>query len=77
MEPNELCIMDSSGDTRITWFPDDEGEIKKAKKEFDRLKSQGWSFFRGGQLSGDKGEKIKEFDSSMSQIIAVPPLKGG
>ncbi len=73
---SELCIMNETGDTRITWFPDDEGEIKKAKKKFDELKSKGWSFFTVEAITG-KGKKVTSFDSSLSQIIAVPPIAGG
>ena len=72
-----LCKMDNTGDTRITWFPDDEKEIKTAKKEFDKLKREGWSFFSVGKLSGEKDTMIKSFDPLAAQIIAVPPMKGG
>jgi hypothetical protein len=68
--------MDTTGDTRITWFPDDEEEIKKAKKKFDELKDKGWSFFTVEAVTG-KGKKVESFDSSLSQIIAVPPIAGG
>jgi hypothetical protein len=70
-----LCKMDSSGDKRIAWFPDEPDEIKKAKEEFDDLKAKGWSFFTVG-LAGKK-EKITKFNADAAQIIAVPPLKGG
>lgn len=73
---SELCIMDTTGDTKITWFSDDDKEIKKAKEEFDKLKAQGWAFFAVGPLGG-KDKKITKFDSSASQIIAVPPIAGG
>ena len=67
--------MDTTGDTRISWFPDNEDEIKAAKKEFDELKGKGWSFFTGG-VTG-KGKKVTSFDSSLGQIVAIPPIAGG
>jgi len=71
-----MSILDSTGDTKTIWNPDNDVEVEMAKKQFEDFKQKGYLAFRVGD-KGSKDELMKKFDSEAGKIIFVPPMKGG
>ena len=65
------------GDTRLEWAPDKPKEIEAARAAFIKLKAEGYQAYRIDPKSGEKGEKIKEFDEKAQKIVMIPPFAGG
>lgn len=72
-----LAVMGQPGDTKIMWNPDNEDEVKAAKKTWDEL--VGKKRFIGFRVKrdGEPGERIAEFDASAAKLIIAPPMAGG
>lgn len=69
--------LDNSGDTRVTWDPDNEDEVSAARDTFNRLTKQGYKAFRATS-SGDKtGDLLREFDPQARRIVLFKRLVGG
>ena len=73
---NELAVMDTTGDTRTIWNPENQDEVDAAKLMFDHLVGKGFSAFRVDG-KGDAGEQIREFEPNAGRIILIPALAGG
>lgn len=71
-----IKIMGASGDDRIVWDPEDEGQIAKARKRFKELLLQGYKAWKM-DAKGQKGVPIKEFDESAGAILMAAGLQGG
>ena len=71
----ELRQMDRTGDTRIKWNRNNDGEVAAARAHFDALKNKGYIAYKADGET--KGEVIKEFDPSAREIIMAPPTRGG
>lgn len=71
-----LTILDSKGDTKLTWEPNDPDSVKEAKKRFDDLKKQGYSAF-AVETQEIQGRRIDKFDSDMGEVLMVPQRRGG
>lgn len=71
-----MHVLDDTGDTKIMWNPRDKDEVKNAKKNFARLVEQGFRAF-SVKKTGEKGERLTEFDPASEKIIFVPQLAGG
>jgi hypothetical protein len=78
-EQGMLCIMDSTGDTRIMWDPRNADEVDIAKAAFKKAKDKGMVAYAVDQTTGEKvdGEVIREFDPARGKIIMAPQLVGG
>jgi hypothetical protein len=86
---NIMEVLDATGHLTLTWNPNDETDVKRAKDEFDRLKAAGFSFFatigETGQKPvrklGDAGtltvERIEDFKPKRQRTVAVRPMQGG
>jgi hypothetical protein len=91
-ESASLTIEGGAGHTKLTWDPDKSDQVADAKKAFDTLKKQGFTFFTVGRgRSG--GERITKFDESLGKVrveagegkkrlggrkaVAVPKMAGG
>lgn len=72
----ELITIGRLGDLRISWNPDNDAEIKVVKETFEKKIKEGWAAFIESKY-GEKGERIKEFDSDVKRIVLVPPISGG
>jgi hypothetical protein len=81
-------ILDPVGHLTLTWNPDDDADVKRAKDEFNRLKAAGFSFFATiGESAtpvkrlGDTGtltvDRITEFKPKRRRTVAVRPMQGG
>ena len=71
-----LYAINHKGDTRISWDSDVEVEVKAARKQFDELTKKGYAAF-GLAKRGAKGDRIREFDPAMEEILLVPQMAGG
>lgn len=75
---NELRIMGTVGDKKITWDSDSPDQVAKAKATFDELKAKGHKLYKTETIAGKSvGEPLDEFDPNIERIIAVPPMQGG
>lgn len=72
-----LAVMNSKGDTKTIWDPNNADEVAAAKKTFDELKKKSFLAFKVTGKEGEKGEQIHEFDPKAGRIIMCPPLSGG
>lgn len=72
----ELRELGTQGDTRITWDPENEVEVKEVRKTFKRLKDKGYLAYSVKE-DGERKEVVHEFDPSAEKIILAPPMQGG
>lgn len=75
-----MGVIDGSGDTRITWDPEDEGSVKNAERTFKDLTKKGYmaySVHEKGKNVGEKNKRITEFDPDLDKIIFIAPMSGG
>lgn len=68
-------MMDSSGDKETTWNPDDPDEVAAAKAIFDAVKKRGYLVY--SQPAGASGVALGQFDASVENMVAVPPIVAG
>lgn len=64
-----MRVMSKAGDISVTWDPEDEESVKKAKAEYDRLKKDGYEFF---EAEKKKGKRVKRWSKGLGEIIAAP-----
>ena len=74
----EMKILSSEGDTKISWNPDKDKEVRIARDKFNEMIKKGFKAFR----VDDKGKKdgnriIHEFLPFAGTILLVPPIVGG
>lgn len=72
----EMSIMDSSGHQQLKWNTDQLDEMKVAQETFENLIKKGYSAF-GSRNRGEAKHFIREFDSTMEELVMVPPNVGG
>lgn len=65
----QLKIMGTRGDESITWDPNNEEEVEQAQQKFTELREAGYNIYAG--------ERVDEFDPTLGELIAVPPMAGG
>ena len=72
-----LCVLGSSGDTRIIWNKKNSDEVENAKRTFDEL--VGKKKFAAFSISklGRRSKKVTEFDPKIQKLILIPPMSGG
>jgi hypothetical protein len=90
---HQLEILDPTGHLILTWDPDDETSVTKAREEFDRLKGCGFAFFLGDEDNAPRVTALKEkalehsgelviktartFNPQAKRTVAVRPMRGG
>lgn len=72
----EMRILDESGDTKKIWDPDNEDEVKDAKRSFEDLIKKGFRAFLVDK-KGEKGGAMQEFDPNAGKMILIPRMQGG
>lgn len=72
---HELCILDTTGDTRVGWSPVMDAEVSEARATFDRMRAKGYLAFRPDETGN--GTMLAEFDATAERIIMTPPAVGG
>lgn len=73
---SELCIIDTTGDTKYIWDVDNEDEVDVARNMFNQLKEKNYVAYSVGR-NGKKDEIIRNFDETLGKIIMIPPVVGG
>jgi len=73
---SELCIIDTTGDTKYIWDVDNEDEVEVARNMFNQLKEKNYVAYSVGR-NGKKDEIINRFDPELGKIIMIPPVVGG
>ena len=71
-----LCLLNESGDTRVQWNRNNQGEVNAAKAEFNRLKAAGHLAYLVDS-SGRKREVVDTFDPTAERLVLIPPSVGG
>lgn len=71
----QLMVMDSSGDTKISFDAADveAKATQEARELFDRLTGQGAAVF----VVGGDGGKVTSFDELAAENVIVPRIVGG
>lgn len=75
-EPIVMQTMDSTGDTKYEFDPDNEAELEMARATFNRMKKKGFAAFKLRKWK-DRGERLDKFDPKVRRILFVPPMSGG
>src|SRR5260370_23551633 len=76
-------VMDITGHKTVTWNPDDAASVAEARREFNRLKREGYQAFRmdfdreNGVCVEEDGELITEFDPTAGKLLMSPHMRGG
>lgn len=73
----EMSILDSTGDTKVMWDPDNQDECEAAEAQFNSLKKKGYTAFEVGNKGKKSDEQIETFDPELGKMIMVPAMRGG
>jgi hypothetical protein len=71
-----MTILDSEGDTRISWSRRNPDEVEGARRHFNTLRGKNYLAFRTEGREG-RGTQLDEFDPAIENILMVPPSVGG
>lgn len=74
--PNEMAIMDRTGDTKVLWDTDNSDEVEAARAMFDKLKKKRYVAY-SVKSDGEQNKIIHSFDKTLGKLIMVPPVVGG
>lgn len=73
-----MAIMGRKGDTKVIWSKDNAEEVQAARNTFnDLVRGKGFAAYSVKAKTGEKHERIREFDPNAESIIIVPPMVGG
>ena len=72
----EFRQMDSTGDTKVEFDPENEAEVEAAKEQFESLLEKGMKAFLV-KKDGKTGRQVKIFNPKAERYIFVPEIGGG
>ena len=72
----EMRILNTEGDLKVIWDPNNEDEVQAAEEQFDSLKEKGYNAY-SVKKNGRKNVMIDEFDPEAGKIIMTPAIVGG
>jgi hypothetical protein len=72
----QLCILDSSGDTKLIWDEADADSVAASREMFDKLKAKGHIAYSVSE-EGKPAQIISAFDPKLGKIILKPLARGG
>ena len=72
---NEFKVLDPNGHTSTTWNPQDDEEVRRARRVYEALVRRGYRAF-GLQKDGGGGSQ-QGFDPREKETLFVPPLHAG
>lgn len=73
----ELHVLDTTGDTRVTWDKENPDEVAAARETFERMTKDGkFSAFEQAKL-GRRGARVTRFDPEAEKLVLVPQYAGG
>lgn len=83
MNQHVMNIMDHTGHSTVTWDPNDPQSVADARREFERLRRDGYSAFRM-EATGDSvvvehqsNERMDTFDPAAGKVLMIPQRVGG
>lgn len=76
MSVGEIRVIDTTGDTKLTWDTEKKAEVKAAQDAFDRLKAEGYISYRV-KPGGGEGAIMEKFDPDAGLVILRPRIVGG
>lgn len=65
----EMRVLTEKGDERVEWDPADKASVAQAKKEFARLKQDGYLFY---EVAEARGRPVETFDPKAGKLLAAP-----
>jgi hypothetical protein len=65
----EIRVLTDHGDETIAWDPENREQVEHAKKEYARLKKDGYRFYT---VEETKGKEVARFDRKLGRMIAAP-----
>jgi hypothetical protein len=68
-------VMDTSGDTRHQFDPEDAGAVAEAERRFRELTGAG--FIAAKRTGIGTSELIRQFDPNAQETVFFPRLRGG
>jgi hypothetical protein len=68
-------IMDTTGDTRPQFDPDDARAIAKAERRFGELVGAG--YLAAKRTGNGTSERLRQFDPTAQETLFIPRLVGG
>jgi hypothetical protein len=78
MNMRVMEILDHTGHQTVTWDPNDEASVTDARRQFDRLRAQGYSMFRMAAIGQtavveepDQSQELEEFNAADGRVAAV------
>jgi hypothetical protein len=71
-----LRILGPSGDTQVTWNPNDLDDVAQIRRRFDEIIEEGYLVFELDPQTKE-GEQIRTFDPKARELRAFRPLQGG
>jgi hypothetical protein len=73
-----MRIVDSTGDSVVTWAIDDPLSVTEAQAVFNRLAGERkMPFARVAGAAASDAERITAFDPAVEEIVWVRPIAGG
>lgn len=72
---NEFKVLDPNGHTSTSWDPENEEELRRARRAYEALVRRGYRAF-GLAQDGD-GRSQQGFDPREKETLFVPPLHAG
>ena len=73
----EMRVLDTSGDTKVVWDPDNEDECDAAEAQFNSLIKKGFTAFEVGKRGKKTDDKVTKWDPELGKLIMVPRMQGG
>ena len=68
-------IMDTTGDTRHQFDPDDASAIAEAERRFGELVGAG--YLAAKRTGNGTSERLRQFDPTAQETLFIPRLVGG
>jgi hypothetical protein len=65
-------VLDPTGHLSLTWDPEDEASVAKARAEFERLKAAGYTFYSVPVRLNAFGERAGEVSVEVGAVPAPP-----
>ena len=69
-----MRILDSHGDTKVTFDPSDPAAVEDVETRFRKLMEEGFVAF---DVSTMPGRVMKTFDPQATEVIVTPRFAGG
>lgn len=73
---HKISVLDSTGDTKLIWDPENADEVAAAANLFAELKTKGFLTYKVDK-DGNQAEVVHKFDPQATAIIASPQPVGG